>query len=186
MTRSIFAAAIAAVLTAGPVLAQQAGAAPAPAPPPADPADVSTVDGIMRAVYDVISGDSTQPRNWNRFRSLFAPGARLIPSGRRQGGAYGFRMITPEEYVTMGTTMFARQPFFERELARRTETYGPLVHLFSTYESSRTPGGPAFDRGINSFQLHWDGTRWWVVTIYWFSEAGGTPIPARYLTTENN
>ena len=37
----------------------------------ANPADVASIDAIMKAVYDVISGDAGQKRDWDRFRSLF-------------------------------------------------------------------------------------------------------------------
>src|SRR6476619_4934330 len=75
-------------------------ATPSPAAiPPANPADVATMDSIIAAVYDVISGPAKTPRNWDRFRSLFVPGARLIPTGRRQTGEVVARVRTPEEYI---------------------------------------------------------------------------------------
>ena len=181
-------------LAAAPLSAQQPAAppaapaaAPAPPPPVADSADVKTIDGIMRAVYDVISGDAGQARNWDRFRSLFAPGARLIPTGQRQNGSFGIRMLTPDDYARLAGPNLERDGFHEVEIARRTETYGPVVHLFSTYESrrARTDAQP-FARGINSFQLMNDGARWYVVNIFWFNENQNIPIPARYLTTENH
>ena len=182
------------VLAAAPLMAQQPAAppaapaaAPAPPPPVADSADVKTIDGIMRAVYDVISGDAGQARNWDRFRSLFAQGARLIPTGQRQNGSFGIRMLTPDDYARLAGPNLERDGFHEVEIARRTETYGPVVHLFSTYESrrARTDAQP-FARGINSFQLMNDGARWYVVNIFWFNENQAFPIPARYLTTENH
>jgi hypothetical protein len=50
---------------------------------------------------------------------------------------------------------------------------------FSTYDSKRIPDGEPFARGINSFQLYGDGTRWWIVTIFWDAEAPDKPIPAK-------
>ena len=48
----------------------------------ADPKDVASLDAIMKAIYDVISGDAGKPRDWDRFRALFHKDARLIPSGK--------------------------------------------------------------------------------------------------------
>jgi hypothetical protein len=171
------------VVAASPaVVAQQPDPTPA-----ANPADVASVDAIMRAVYDAISGDSGQARNWDRFRSLFAPGARLIPVGPRQQGGYGARVLSVEDYIRTAGPRLARQGFHEVEIARRQESYGPIVHLFSTYESRRSRlDAQPFARGINSFQLYHDGQRWWVVTIFWYGETPQTPIPARYLATENH
>lgn len=178
---------LAAQQPAAPPAAPAAAPAAPPPPPVTDSADVKTIDGIMRAVYDVISGDAGVARNWDRFRSLFAPGARLIPTGARPNGSYGMRMLTPDDYARLAGPQLEQNGFHEVEIARRTETYGPVVHLFSTYESrrARTDAQP-FARGINSFQLMNDGARWYVVTIFWFGETQSQPIPARYLSTENH
>ena len=178
---------VAAAVLAARLSAQQP-AAPAPAAPPADSADVATLEGIVHAVYDVISGDSGQARNWDRMRSLFAPGARLIPTFRRRDGSgYAIRPLSVDEYIQAASPAFARQGFYEREVARRSETFGQMVHLFSTYESRHRPGDPQpFERGINSFQLYNDGHRWWIVTIFWQGESQGAPIPERYLVSENH
>jgi len=59
------------------------------------------------------------------------------------------------------------------------------VHVFSTYESRRTLNDEKpFMRGINSFQLWYDGKRWRVITILWQSESPDTPIPEKYITTK--
>lgn len=149
----------------------------------ANPADVASVDAIMKAVYDVISGDAGKARDWDRFRSLFHKDARLIPTGKNaQTGVVGARAMTPEDYVTRTQDVFAKQGFHEREKARHTETYGNIVHAFSTYEAFRSLADKEpFMRGINSFQLLNDGKRWWVMTIYWQAETPETPIPKKYL-----
>ena len=178
-------AAIAAALSAAPALALAQGnpptAAPAPAPPTARPADVASIDAIIAAVYDVISGPKGQVRDWNRMRSLFIPGARLIPTGRRQDGTFGSRVMTVEDYITGSGTMLQDMGFREREIARRTERYGNIAHAFSTYESYRGDETAPFARGINSIQLLNDGSRWWIVTIFWEGERPDNPIPERFL-----
>jgi hypothetical protein len=151
-------------------------------PPPADPSDVESVDAIVAAVYDVISGPAGEARDWNRWRSLFMPEARLIALGSSGNGAYRPRVMTPEDYVSMAGTRLEETGFFEDEIGRVQEEFGPIVHLFSTYQSKRSLDDPEpFARGINSFQLMHDGSRWWVVTVYWTAESPELPIPERYL-----
>jgi hypothetical protein len=148
----------------------------------ARPADVVSVDSILAAVYDVISGPADQKRDWDRMRSLFIPGARLIPVGPAQDGGFVARVLSAEDYITRSAAAMEKQGFFEREIARRTEKFGHIVHAFSTYESRRNEGdAQPFARGINSFQLMNDGKRWWVVTIFWEGERPGNPIPPEYL-----
>ncbi|MEZ4701115.1 MAG: hypothetical protein R2834_12335 [Rhodothermales bacterium] len=150
-------------------------------PPAANPEDVATVDAIMAATYDVISGPIGEERNWDRFRSLFIPGARLIPVSVRPEGVTA-AVSTVDEYIQRASPYFVQNGFFEVEVERKIERYGHILHAFSTYESRSKPDdAKPFARGINSFQLLWDGSRWWIVTIYWDSERPDQPIPERYL-----
>lgn len=163
-----------------------AASAPTP-PPPANPADVASADAILAATYDVISGPAGQNRDWNRFLSLFVPGARLIPAGPDKEGKLGTRVITPEEYVKRADAYFLKNGFAEREIARRSERYGHIMQIFSTYESRHDAKDPKpFARGINSFQLFFDGTRWWVVTIYWEEETPSNPLPGEFLESQQS
>ena len=153
----------------------------------ADPADVASLDAIMKAVYDVISGDAGKARDWERFRTLFHKDARMIPSGKNaQTGVYGANAVTPEGYIKRVEPFFAKEGFYEREVARRVETYGNIAHVLSTYESFHSPTDKKpFMRGINSFQLLNDGKRWWVMTIFWQAETPDNPIPKKYLKSKD-
>lgn len=151
----------------------------------AAPADVGTLDSIMTAVYDSISGDAGKVRDWDRFRSLFFKDARLIPTGKGQDGVISATALTPDDYIKRAEP-FLMKGFFEREIARRVETYGSITHVFSTYESRHARGDKEpFARGINSFQLLNDGKRWWVITIYWQSETPDNKIPKVYLRSKD-
>lgn len=186
MTRHRIAAAaavIAAVMfTTGPAAARQADVAP----PSAAPADVESVDAIITALYDVISGPAGQRRDWARFNSLFVPGARLIPTGVAADGGVRHRVMTPAEYAATSGPVLEERGFFEAEIGRTTERFGNIVHVFSAYDSRTTAADPEpFARGINSIQLLHDGVRYWVVTIFWDSERPDNMIPERYLGGSN-
>jgi hypothetical protein len=161
--------------------------APAPAAPtPIAPSagDVATMDSTIAALYDVISGPAGK-RNWDRFRSLFAPGARLIANGPRPTGEVGSRVMTVEEYAQRNGPFFEKNGFFEREAARHTDEFANIAQVFSTYESRHDKDdAKPFQRGINSIQLVNDGKRWWVVTVFWQGEDEKNPLPAKYLKEE--
>ena len=145
-------------------------------------ADTESVDAIITAVYDVISGPKGERRDWDRFRNLFVPNARLIPVLTRNDTTRAV-FNTLDEYIAFVDDLFYESGFFEIEIARKTEQYGHILHAFSTYESRRLENDEKpFARGINSFQLMHDGNRWWVVNIMWDDERGsGETIPATYL-----
>lgn len=171
------------VQPAAPVGPASTAAATTPAATPAArPADVATVDGIVAALYDVISGTAGQPRDWDRMRSLFAPEGRLMAVGARPEGVYALRAMTVDDYIARNAKAFATMGFFEREAARSTETFGQIVHVFSTYESRHARGdAEPFQRGINSIQLYHDGKRWWIVNVLWRAEDASLRLPERYL-----
>ena len=151
-------------------------------PSTARPGDVASIDSIVSVLYASISGGAGEKRDWNRFLSLFAPGARLIPTGRRPDGSQVMRSISPEEYATTIGPQLEAGGFFEREIGRETQQFGAIAHVFSAYDSKRLATDPQpFARGINSIQLFNDGKRWYVVTIFWDPERPDNMIPQRYL-----
>jgi hypothetical protein len=148
----------------------------------AAPADVETVDGIIAALYDVISGPMGEERDFDRFKSLFAPDGRLIPTAPNVQNGYLY--WTPDEYWSRNAQALSDIGFTEAEIGRVTESFGNVTHVFSTYESYRLdqgePDGP-FARGINSIQLVRANGRYWILTVTWDSEREGNPIPERYI-----
>jgi hypothetical protein len=183
----------------------QTAAAPAPAPaaapkpipgsisshagwPAAKPEDVKSVDAILTALYDVISGPAGQPRDWNRFRSLFVPDAKLIPVRVLPGSpnpgqpATDAVFMSVDDYATRSSGSLTANGFYEHSINNDVQAFGNIVEVFSTYESRRKADDPKpFARGINSIQLLKDGERYWIVNVYWDSERPNNPIPAKYL-----
>ncbi len=138
--------------------------------PIAPPSDVATLDSILHALYEVISGPAGHPRDWGRFRSLFLAGGRLIPIVSIPGEEPRVRLLSVEEYIQRVEPIFATEDFWERESSRQTETFGHVAHVLSSYESFRNPNGAPFHRGANSLQLFHDGSRWWIVAVMWNTE----------------
>lgn len=176
-----------AILAAPAALAAQQPAPPTRAPvapptvPSARPGDAETIEGIITALYASISGPAGQARDWVRFRSLFLPGARLIPVNRNASDQVAARVMTPDEYALGSGTFLQQIGFTERELTHRVERFNDIAHVFSSYDGrGMNDGQETVTRGINSIQLMWDGTRWWVVTIFWSAERPGAELPAEW------
>ena len=143
--------------------------------------DVASTDAIIAALYDVISGDPGISRDWNRFRNLFKPEARLLPTRKSPQGDLALQPLSPEEYIALFSSRISTG-FFERELHRVTEAYGTVSHAFSTYETREKKDGPITNRGINSIQLFHDGKRFYIINIFWCAESMGYPLPDKYLS----
>lgn len=143
-------------------------------------ADVTSPEAITGALYNVISGDPGQGRDWDRFRNLFKPDSRLIPTRKSESGELFFKPLSPEEYIQLFSARIA-SGFFEKEVHRVSESYGTVTHVFSTYETKEKKEGPVTNRGINSIQLFYDGKRYYVVNIFWCAESLGFPLPEKYV-----
>jgi hypothetical protein len=156
-----------------------------PAAADADPADVGSVEGIVEAYYDSVSGPAGEPREWGRFLSLFSPAARL--STARAAGPSGEPLVLdPAQFVAANRRYFERGGYFETQILHEPKTFGSIAHVFSTFESRRRADGPAYARGINSLQLVRSGDRWWIVSVVWDHERKETqPIPPAMLPDED-
>ncbi|NND15269.1 MAG: hypothetical protein HKN89_02965 [Eudoraea sp.] len=145
----------------------------------------NTLDSTIEALYGVISGPKGQERDWDLFRYLFHPEARLIVSGKGEDGQYGSRYITIDNYIESASKWMVENGFYEKELHRVTERFGPIAHVFSSYESFRTKeDAEPFMSGINSIQLMHTGKRWMIINIYFTQETEENPIPEKYLPAD--
>jgi len=133
--------------------------------------ELATLDGILRASYELISGAKGQARDWDTFRSLYASGARLMPVVS-VGPTPRVRVLSPEDYIKRVEPIFAAESFWEKESDRQVVQFGRVAHVLSHYVSLRTPDGEPFEKGTNSIQLFWDDTRWWIVSVMWNTSRG--------------
>lgn len=158
-------------------------------PPPAsgaNPADVASIDSIVNALYQSISfAEGTAP-DWSRFESLFADSAQIVPVAGSQNPEIPSRrtVFDVESYRAHVETRLREglRSLVETELARRTDVFGPLAQVFSTFE--RTIDGETV-KGINCIQLRKSGAheagRWRLISVAWTDEREDLPLPSRYL-----
>jgi hypothetical protein len=151
--------------------------------------DTLSIEAIISALYESISHQPGELPDWARMRPLFIEGARIIPP-LLEGGrpvVMDFEAFAQRVSDNVRQARQADRGFHEQEIASRSEAFGSIAHVWSTYESrysaeDREP----FSRGINSFQLIRHSGRWWVVTIFWDVERPDNPIPERYLPRRTN
>lgn len=142
--------------------------------------DVSTIDGIMRAFYEVVSTPAGESPNRARDASLHGPGAQIRLSRPKSDTGPTLILLSIDElYAQFGGPR--QEALFEREVNRVTQRFGSIAHVWSTYVTSSTPNGPAIDRGISSLHLYFDGKRWWITGWIDDGERPGNQIPDEFL-----
>lgn len=147
---------------------------------PAKADDTTSLDGIVAALYDVISGPAGEARDWERFKSLFGPEARLMAVSAN--APTGLVVMTPQGYIDRSGAVLEKNGFYEREIARKMERFGDVVHIFSTYEARRAAEDEQpFARGVNSIQLHHHQGKWQILSVFWQAETETLKLPQDYL-----
>ena len=141
--------------------------------------DVSSIDGIINALYETISGGVGKKRMWGRDRTLYTPSIRFVSINSGNGKSSISRM-DHEKYVNGSNEFMVKAGFSEREINRVVRRYGNLAQVFSTYEWE-TADKKNKGRGINSIGLYFDGKRWWISGLAWENEHKGNPIPKKFL-----
>ena len=135
----------------------------------ARPEDVATIDGIIRAYYEVVSGPPGGTSDVERDRALHHPEAWVAIARVNSSGTPIVTTMTLDEYH--GNNAPRQQGFWEWETDRVTKRSGNMVHVWSSYASARTQDGEPYARGVNSITLFHDGTRWWIMN--WMFDASG-------------
>jgi hypothetical protein len=141
---------------------------------------LTTIDALLTALYDVISGPAGEEPSWDRERNLFAPDARLIPTRVGPDGELRARVLDVEGYIASRREYLRDNDFFERQVRREVRQFGRIAQVFSEYESATTPGGPPFVRGVNLLQLVFRDGRWWIQSILWENATDGAVLPASF------
>ena len=121
--------------------------------PPADPADVGTIQAIVNAYYDVINGPPGTPRQWRRDSTLYMPAATFVAMSMRDGKPVP-KVMTPEEFRRGTNDEFVKDGFYETEIGHRIERFGNVAQVRSVYETRHTAKGPLLGRGVNYLMLY--------------------------------
>ena len=140
--------------------------------------DVASPEAIIQAVYSVISGPKGATRDWPRFRSLIAPGGILAVTGTPKNGPLRTRVMSVEDFISASSKAIENDAFYEHGVMGNVWRYAHIATVSSPYESRRAPHEAPFARGINTFQLSYDGTRWWIISIAWEAETPAFPLPS--------
>ncbi len=140
--------------------------------------DVTTLDGIMKAYYEIVSGPAGSIPDRERDLSIHIPDAQvIIMRDDGTGNVIPNRMTISGFHDQMGGER--KTGFFEYEIHRETQQYGAMTHVWSTYEWKTEEDGPVGGRGINSIQLYHDGNRWWIAAEIF--DTRNKPVPPEYL-----
>jgi hypothetical protein len=143
--------------------------------------EVGTLDGIIKAYYDVVTVKKGEKVSYERDSLLHAPGAVLGMAQYDKSGKVALKIISLKAFHLQSDSTLEADGFYEKEIRRRVEKFGAIYHVWSTYETKKTEEGLVEERGINSIQLYFDGNRFWILSWFFDTENKGRQIPKKYL-----
>jgi len=147
---------------------------------------VESLDSIINAYYEQMSGEKGEMRNWELFRFLFKSEAKIIPVKSSNDSTVSTYFVTQEEWIDKVGDIRIKTNF-EKEISRQTERFGCIAHVLSTYAIYSHKGYKNLQaRGIHSIQLVYEKERWWIVSILYMRETSANPIPEKYLQNKNS
>ncbi|WP_426668868.1 hypothetical protein ACPPVU_21905 [Mucilaginibacter sp. McL0603] len=143
--------------------------------------NVSTLNGIIKAYYDVVTVKKGGKVSYERDSLIHWPDVSVGSASINKNGKLTFHYMSLKEYHRRSDAYLEKDGFYEKEISRKVENFGSIYHVWSTYESRNEPGGPIIERGINSIELFFDGTRFWILGWFYDGERKDNPIPKKYL-----
>jgi hypothetical protein len=140
------------------------------------------IDELMRLFYRVISFEEGGSPDWQSMERLFSAHARITrvtPEATDHLDLKGFRDMA-EELIELG----AFTSFFEREIARRVDHFGGVLHVASAYETKISPDAADYiERGVNSLQLIREEGTWKICSLCWDDQAAASAERLKRETT---
>jgi len=143
--------------------------------------EVGTLDGIIKAYYDVVTVKKGEKVSYQRDSCLHVPDALVGSAQKGKDGKVGLKLITLKQFHLNSDAFLEKDGFYEKEINRKVEHFGAIYHVWSTYESRNVADGPVIERGINSIELYFDGARFWILSWVFDNESKEQPIPKQYL-----
>ena len=143
--------------------------------------EVGTLDGIIKAYYDVVTVKKGEKISYERDSLLHVPNAAVGMAQKGKDGKVNLKLISLKQFHKASDASLEKDGFYEKEISRRVENFGAIYQVWSTYETKNVEDGPVIERGINSIQLYFDGSRFWILSWVFDHESKEQPIPKKYL-----
>ena len=144
--------------------------------------DTKSVQNILDAYYDCISGPIGEKRDFNRFKNLFHPSVKFTFSywNKEETKASVMVFNNAEDFIKK-LDYLDKKGFYEYEISNKIDEFSAITQVFSTYTYRVEDKSTEPKTGITSYQLFYDGERYWIMSMLWNIESKSYKIPKKYL-----
>lgn len=141
--------------------------------------NVVSIDAIIKASYEVVSGEKGAKRQWERDKFLHHPKA-IYSFTERQNNETKQVVMSVKDFHQETDNMTMETAFYENEINREVRIFGNIAQVWSTYETRLEQNGPVMRRGINSIQLFYENKRWFIFSWIFDKELEHNKIPKTF------
>lgn len=145
----------------------------------ADPNATKSIDGIVKELLELISGEKGKVRDWEVLRSLFLPTAHFTSLTHDEKSDQPVETVSLDEFIALLHDTYYDQGFWEYEVHKVVDEYNGIAQVFQTYHAKDAEA--LEERGITSYQLVYYADRWWIANVVWTGDSNGVAIPKKYL-----
>ena len=136
-----------------------------------------SIDGVVNEGLAIITGERGEKRDWEAFRMLFDPNAQISVVNHDSLGNAVRNVYSLEQFVRLGMRYYETDGFIEYEISSVIDEYNGIATVFQGYYAKELD---IEEKGINTYQLFFDGTRWWITGLMWTSDRNGVKLPEKY------
>jgi len=124
------------------------------------------IEEVLTTFYEIISGNKSEQRDWDKFRALFYPGALLYPNSVTSNPT-GSKGIEIDEYISNLNHFLSQNNFFEKGSITQFIIENNIASVISTYESKRSTSEQPFKQGVNFVHFICVEGKWKITSMIW-------------------
>lgn len=148
-----------------------------------DSTATKSIEGTVKEVLHIISGEKGKVRDWEAFRNLFLPTVRFTILNQSDKIPDPVETVTLDEFIELMQDTYYTKGFTEYEIGKTMDEYNGIAQVFQSFYAKDSEDSEG--RGVTSYQLVYFNNRWWIANLVWTIETADHPIPYKYLDDQN-
>lgn len=142
----------------------------------ANPDSFTSIDGTIDEMLRVVNGEQGKKRNWEAFKNVFLESCNFTVVYNEQ--EFPFETASIDDMIDFMQDDYYDSGYKEEVLFRKTEEFHGIAHVFEVVQHTEPDGNKI--KGLNSYQLVFDGKRWWIANTIWTAENEDHKIPEKF------
>jgi hypothetical protein len=139
---------------------------------------VTTAEGTVTALYDVVTSQAGSTPDWDMVRSMFIPEAVIVLRTSRDSTSVLSLDGFIQDFVDFTETAKTIETgFVERVVRTKAVVMGDMAHVWVLYEAFIPGRDRPPQQGVDSWLVIKKDGRWWIAAVTNEIPRQGVPVP---------